>query len=182
MNPELRSSFRPNFVSAWLLAIAVLSGLWGCHSLSKAEREMCQQSKEALCTGVVKTYKTHDLKAFTDLAISRKELGAMMNGVKLPSTAKREPINNLSAGEFAKIAQDSLDKVLNQTDINWTKASFDKFLPTRNPVEIAEGYKMILGKLYIKEGEKLYSQAITIVEIGKGRFLMGDFSAILVEE
>lgn len=165
-----------------VLAVGIALGVWGCHTLSKAEREMCQQSKEALCTGVVKAYKSHDLNAFTDLAISRKELGAIMDGVKLPSTAKREPINKLSAAEFEKLAQDSLDKVLTQSGINWSKASFEKFLPTRNPVEIAEGYQMILGKLYIREGDKLYSQAITVVEIGKERFKMGDFSPILPEK
>lgn len=166
-----------HFPPAWAIVLGFLAlcGGWGCHSLSKAERAMCQQSPQALCTGVVKAYKTQDVKAFSDLSISYQQVKDMMEKVKVPSTAKRESITKLGAGGYADMIQDSLQTVLKASAIDWPKASFEKFEATRNPVEIATGYKMLLGKLHLQVGEQRYIQPVTVIEVGKGQFFMGDF-------
>ncbi|MEY3443160.1 MAG: hypothetical protein RLZZ519_1441 [Bacteroidota bacterium] len=139
---------------------------------------MCQQSPQALCTGVVKAYKAQNLDAFCDLAVGYADLKDMMNKVKVPATAKRESLSKLGASGYRNMVQDSLQTVLNQTKIDWPKVVFEKFEPTRNPVEIATGYKMLLGKLHMTLGEQHLVQAITIVEAGKSEYFMGDFSPI----
>jgi hypothetical protein len=140
---------------------------------------MYQQSPEALCKGIVKTYQTNDSKAFLDLAISHKDLKELMQSVDVPAAAKRE--TQLSAGEYARKITDSLATILAVSTVDWPQASFEKWQPSRNPVEIATGYHMLLGKLWITAGDKRYSQSITIVEIGKGRYFMGDFSPFTSE-
>jgi hypothetical protein len=166
---------------AFFLILFGLSTLFvgaGCHSLSNAEREMCQQSPQALCTGVVKAYKEQNLAAFGELSISYKQLKDMMSKVQVPASAKRESLSKLGAGGYQKMVQDSLQTILHQADIEWSKVNFEKFEPSRNPIEIATGYKMLLGKIYMKLGEMHYTQPITIVEAGKGKYFMGDFSPI----
>ena len=157
--------------------------LGGCHALSKGERKMSQQSPEALCTAIVKCYKSQDLKAFLDLAVSFRELKDLMKNADLPAAAKRESINKLGAHGYATLIQDSLSNVLKSSGLPLEKIKFEKFLPSRNPVETAKGYHMILGKMQLSAGgSERYVQPITIVEIGQGRFLAGDFSPILPEK
>lgn len=181
---QLFPSPNQRLLSSLLLAIGWLAtlALPSCHALSKAERTACQASPEALCKGVVAAYKAHDLKAFTDLAISFKEIKTMMASVKVPYTAKREAIDQLSSQKFTRHIQDSLHTVLSQSTVVWEKAEFEHYTPSRNPVEIATGYHYLLGKLHLRVGEQRYSQAITIIEVGKGQFFIGDFATFLLEE
>lgn len=168
----------PRAIFYFLSGLSILLAGTGCHALSKAEREMCQQSPQALCTGVVKAYKAQDLDAFCDLAVGYADLKDMMSKVKVPASAKRESLSKMGANGYKKMVQDSLQTILKTSPIEWPKASFEKFEPSRNPVEIATGYKMLLGKMHIQQGELHFVQAITIVEAGKNKYFMGDFSPI----
>jgi hypothetical protein len=176
-----RTRFPLNLLTLTLLTLTLGLGLGaaGCHALSKAEREMYQQSPEALCKGVVKTYQARDAKAFLDLAISHRDLKELMASVKVPESARREA--KLSTGEYERKITDSLATILATGDVDWPQAAFEMWQPTRNPVEIAPGYHMLLGRLFIVAGDRHWSQSITIVEIGKGRYFMGDFSPFKFE-
>lgn len=175
MNPLDTRNRRPFRLGVWMIAALLLLGV-GCHALSKAEREMLQQSPEALCKGVIKTYNSQDLKAFIDLCLPYSDLKQMMQTADLPATAKRESLSKIGAGGYTKSIQDSLSHVLVQDSLQWGGASFEQFLATRKPVEVAPGYKMHLGNLILSQGGRKWTQQITLVEVGKGRYFMGGFS------
>lgn len=163
---------RPFRLGVWMIATLLLLGI-GCHALSKAEREMLQQSPEALCKGIVKTYNAKDLDAFTDLCLPYSDLKTMLSTADLPATAKRESISKMG---YTKSIQDSLSHVLVEDSLQWGGASFEQFLATRKLVEVAPGYKMHLGNLILSQGGRKWTQQITLVEVGKGRYFMGGFS------
>jgi hypothetical protein len=71
--------------------------------------------------------------------------------------------------------QDSLQNVLAAAKIDWAQAEFVRFAPQRKPIEIAPGYKMCLGRMVVKAGEKRLSQPFSVVEADGGKFFVGDF-------
>ena len=179
LNCPRNESIRENFLGIAPTRI-ILFSVWFKHSSCwhRLPRAFQSRAPQALCTGVVKAYKAQDLDAFCDLAVGYADLKDMMSKVKVPASAKRESLSKMGANGYKKMVQDSLQTILKTSPIEWPKASFEKFEPSRNPVEIATGYKMLLGKMHIQQGELHFVQAITIVEAGKNKYFMGDFSPI----
>jgi hypothetical protein len=160
----------PCWMIAGVLAFA------SCKSLSTTEVAAARVSQDALCKAVVASYRSQDLDAFSQLALSAKQLKDMMSKVKVPESAKRQTIMGKHALET--YVQDSLHHVLAGADLDWTKVEFVRFAPERKPIEIAPGYKYCLGKMVLQAGDRRLLQPLTIVEADGGKFFVGDFGPI----
>ncbi len=166
--------------SAIATVLAVLLGFTSCKSLSAAEVDLARKSPEALCKAVVGTYRSQDLAAFSQLALSPSQIKQMMSLVNVPESAKRESIKNKS--QFVNHVQDSLKTVLRLTDAKWDMAEFQKFVPQRKPIEIATGYKMLLGTLVLKAGDQELSQPFNLMEFPDGSYYIADFGPFVKKE
>ncbi len=155
------------------LGLMILTVVVGCKPLAAAEVTAARKSEDALCKAVVDTYRKQDIDAFMQLALSPSLVKQMMASVNVPESAKRESIRN--KGAFAHQVQDSLQSVLRSANINWETAAFERFVPIRKPIEIATGYKMTLGRLFLKASEGRFSQPITLVQRDDNAFYVGDF-------
>jgi hypothetical protein len=164
--------FRNNMTAICLL-LMLGSIVTGCKPLSAAEVDAARKSPDAICKAVAAAYRSQDLKAFAQLAMSPAEIKAMMDQMELPEAARRETIHNRS--QFVQHMQDSLQHVLTAAAVDWTTVSGERFVALRKPVEVAPGYKMCIGKLILQAGGKELSQPFTLVEAEGGTYFVGDF-------
>jgi hypothetical protein len=154
------------------LILPILS-ITACQKISKSELNTAHATEDALCKAVVDCYRGQNLKVFSQLALSPKQIERLMATVKLPESARQEEIKHKK--DFTLHIQDSLSTVLRLAEVDWQQAQYEKFVPLRKPIIIADGYKMTLGKLRIVAGDIHLDQPFTIVELNDGKYYVGDF-------
>lgn len=158
--------------ATWAISLALVAGM-ACASLSKSELAQLRKSPEILCKATVGTYRTRDFKTFSQLALSSAQIKDMLSKVQVPDAAKQASFKQRQA--FWNKVEDSLSSVLQKSAIDWKQAEFAEFVPSRAPIQLAEGYRMHLGRMVVRVQDRKWAQVFNLVEVGEGRYHIGDF-------